>query len=121
MISSPSTHRNRLQFCCLALLAAVFLFGLHYKLSLYYTSGPGSPETPPAKLLSEAENPSSLQAAVAFLVKSQLKIATLPAAPAQLDAGLDCGEQYAQLEVRQAQFPATRTFRRFSSRPPPKP
>jgi len=79
MVSSPSVRRNWLPLGAMALLFAVFLWGLHYKLSLYHHGQQSRSSFPPAKLLSDAENPSSLRAVVSCLLKSQLKVAPAPA------------------------------------------
>lgn len=57
LIANDAAHRARLPIGTLALLLAVFGWGLHYKISLYQDLGCSfsSTSVPPAKLLSEAE------------------------------------------------------------------
>jgi hypothetical protein len=118
--SSTAIQRNRLPLGCLALLLALFMWGLDYKLSLYHGAELSHPTVTPAKLLSEAENPHSLQAVVSFLVKSRLQISNWPAAPSSMGAAMICSEFQVPLELQKAAVPASRVWTPFSSRPPPR-
>ena len=57
LLANNTVHRARLPIGTLALLLAVFGWGLHYKISLYHDleCSFSSSSVPPAKLLSEAE------------------------------------------------------------------
>jgi hypothetical protein len=121
MISPASAHRKRLPLGLVALLIFVFLWGLHYKLSLYHSHNAkqGHTEFPPAKLLSDAEYPSSLRTVVSFLLKSQLKVTVMPAASPVFSTGPVRSGYYALLKVHAARTPAPPAYRQFLPRPPP--
>ena len=118
MIFPTSVHRNRLLFSIFALLLAVFLWGLQYKMSLYHGAEQSRSAAPPAKLLSEAEYPSSLRAVVSFLSKSRLKVTVVPAVPSVFHAALAHREHNAPLDVQDVLSPAC-AFSQFLPRPPP--
>ena len=121
MISSTSAHRRRLPLGIVALLVLVFLWGLHYKLSLYHSQDAKQGHTayPPAKLLSDAENRCSPRAVIASLLKSQLKVAVISAALPVFPTDPVYGGYYALLDVHAVRASAPRAYRRFLSRPPP--
>lgn len=119
MIFSTAFHRNRLMLCTLGLLLAVFLWGFHYKLSLYHAPDESHLASPPAKLLSDAENPVSLRAAVSDLLKSQLKLVPVPAVLLPLGTGLGRKEHSASLDALEVPTPAPPARRQLLPRPPP--
>jgi hypothetical protein len=118
MNSYASARRNRLPLA-FALLFAVFMWGFHYKVSLYHSKDHSRPSMSPVKLLSEAEKPLSAQAAISFTLNTRLTVAVLFVASSVHHAGLVSNEGYAELESPQASPPALRAWRRFLPRPPP--
>ena len=113
-------RRNKLLLGTFALLIAVFLWGLQYKISLYYSDDPGHSSMPPAKLLSEAQRSSPARATISFILNERLIVAGLFVAPSVHNARAVPDEGYALFESQQTSPPRPRVWRRSLPRPPPR-
>ncbi len=114
-----TARRERLPLGLLVVLAAVFLWGYQYKLSLYHDAGRIHSAAPPAKLLSETERPSSARATLVTTLKPQLKVALTFGLPPSRQVERSWGNCRALLEPLATPWISPCDLSQFLPRPPP--
>ncbi len=119
-LSRNSAHRAHLPIGMLALLLALFSWGLQYKISLYdHWRHPRASTEPPAKLLTDAERPLTSKRAIAFRVPlSPVQPSSPSALATQSDHRPVIGESFSPPIFQQAAA-VHRPRNRFAGRAPP--